>query len=139
MFSQRNNPYCEFHQILFGDFRKSIYLCTIKFDGTHNKDYSVVKTFKAGLSVSLFLCLFHTHKGNQSFRSLQIYLLCFLQIQKFFQSIISIVIIILNSPPHSNLHPTCTEVNSHFHTSNLQSCASQKQNQNLFSESYFFY
>ena len=32
------------------------YLCRYKFEANHNKDYSVVKTLKAGLSGFAFLC-----------------------------------------------------------------------------------
>lgn len=37
-------------------FKNMSYLCSINFEAIHNKDYSVVKAFKAGLfRVSLFL------------------------------------------------------------------------------------
>jgi len=39
-------------------YKKIIYFCRTIFEATHNKDYSVVKTFKAGLQPR-FLFIYH--------------------------------------------------------------------------------
>ena len=46
-----------FFKILF--YQNNSYICRTKFEAIHNKDYSVVKTFKAGADIYyLFSFLF---------------------------------------------------------------------------------
>ena len=47
---------------------KNIYLCRTKFEAIHNKDYSVVKTFRAGPKASFFfLYLIHCQQTHSTF------------------------------------------------------------------------
>ena len=42
----------------FGDFLNTIYICITNLKANHNKDYSVVKTFRVEPKVSLFfICI----------------------------------------------------------------------------------
>ncbi|SRR5690554_4874773 len=52
---------------IFGDLNKTIYICQTIFEANHNKDYSVVKTFKAGItSVVLAFVFFKLRPTNQN-------------------------------------------------------------------------
>ena len=46
---------------IFGDLNKTIYICQTIFEANHNKDYSVVKTFRGG---DVGLSLFFIYNGN---------------------------------------------------------------------------
>ena len=43
------------HKIV-GKYIKRLYFCGTNFEANHNKDYSVVKTFKAGLTSRFLYC-----------------------------------------------------------------------------------